>query len=115
MESTPWLAPQFRERAPRVDVSIEHGQRPMNEEQIEHIQAQLVHARIVGGQCTIVALLAVRQLGGDGEVRPGNVDLGNGRPYSVLVLVPLGGVDEAGNLDKRGAEVLFQVLTEREE
>ena len=66
----------------------------MDQEEIEHVDAELLHAAVESGQSRVEALLAVGQLGSDEQIVPWHVALRDRGTDTFLVLVALRGVDQ---------------------
>lgn len=79
----------------RVDVPGPRGHRPVDQVEVDVIEAQLVERGVEGAQRRVVALVVVPHLRGDEQVLTG--DPGRGQGAAGALLVPVGGrrVDRA--------------------
>ena len=65
----------------------------MNEEQVEHIQAQIAHGGLEAAQGVVAPMVAVVELGGHPQLVAGHSRARDGGADAGLVAVHLGGVD----------------------
>ena len=94
VRARPSLVDAF-EGAPGVDEAVLAGHRPVDQVEVDVVEAEPAEARLEGRQRRLVALLGVPQLGGDEEVLAGESRGGDRRADALLVAVGGGGVDMA--------------------
>src|SRR5215203_1466968 len=88
----------------------------MDEEQVEYVQAQLLHAAVEGGKRRVVAVLAVGELGRDEQLVPRHVALSDRSADTFLVPVALRGVDQPiPGLDRFGNGLLSFLRRDEED
>ena len=79
---------------PRLDVvDVDARQRPVDEEQVEVVEAEVGQALVEGAQGVVAAVEAVVQLAGHEDLAAVDARAGDGLADALLVAVHLGGVD----------------------
>ena len=86
---------QFDQRLPRFDVVPARGRRPVDQEKVELVDAELAHGVVERHQRIVAAMRAVTELAGDEDLAAGYAGLTQRLANAFLVLVALGGVDRA--------------------
>jgi hypothetical protein len=90
----PFLVDPF-EGAPGLEIAVLAGHRPVDQVEVDAVEAEPLEAAVEGGQGGVVALLGVPQLGGDEDLVAGQPGGGDGGAHTGLVAVRGGGVDVA--------------------
>src|SRR5699024_3058214 len=91
----PALVPQLDERLPGLDGETLGGGGPVDEVEVDLLEAEIGHGRVEGGEGRVAALVLVGDLGGDEDVVPGEAGRLQGRADPGFVVVAAGGVDVA--------------------
>lgn len=91
----PTLGDELLDGLPGLAVQVAGRGRPVNQVEVEVVQAQLGEAGVEGPQGGVVALVGVPQLGGDEQLLTGDPGGGEGAADTGLVAVDRGGVDAA--------------------
>ncbi len=91
----PAVGVQLLERLVRVDVRAPGRQRPVDQVEVDVVQAELLQRRVEGAQRGVVPLVAVPELGGDEEFLAGEPGGGDGLAGALLVAVDRRCVDAA--------------------
>ena len=85
--------PELEEGLPGLEVAVVLRRRPVDQQQVEAIEAELLHARLERLDGVLTALAP--DLGGDVQLVAGDARLGDGTADALLVEVAPGGVDRA--------------------
>ena len=83
------------EGAPGVEEAVLGRHRPVDQVEVDMVEAEPLQALVEGGQGRVVPLLGVPELGGDEDLLARQPGGGESRAYSGLVAVGGGGVDMA--------------------
>ena len=85
---------------------VERGQRPVDEEQVDLVEAERGHGPVEGAARVVGLVEAVVELGGDVELVAGDAGGGDRLADALLVLVHLRGVDVAvADLERLGDDL----------
>jgi hypothetical protein len=81
--------------SPRLDVPILLGLRPVDQEEVDVVEPELLQALLQRGDRRVMAVTRVVELGGDEDLVAGEPGCVEGLAHASLVLIHLRGVDVA--------------------
>ena len=87
----PPLVAQVRERLEGFDERVVGGRRPVDQVQVEAIDAEPIETGVKRGQCVVVSLVGIPQFGDQEDILAGNAGLGDCPAGLDLVAVDEGG------------------------
>ncbi len=90
----PAVGEESLEGPPGLDILIEHRQWPVDQEEIEDLDAQSLHAVLERGQRPVVSVAPVGEFGGDEDLLTGHLRTCDGFADTLFVPIPLSSVDE---------------------
>src|SRR6185312_6171388 len=90
-------------RLPAVDVLVQPGERPVDEVDVDVVEAEVGQRLVETLDRFVVAVVTPRELGADEDLRTRQVVLAHGLPDALLVLVAVRRVEGGG---RRGAGVV---------
>ncbi len=87
--------PELDQRLPGLGIFVLAGHRPVDQEQVDLLDAELVHRHVEGAQRRIALVRTVAQLGRDEQFASRHAGAADRLSDPLLILVALGGIDQA--------------------